>query len=84
MFPLHLSKEISQTGDSQVDSWRLQTARECKCQWISSEAPRSGSMRRWGESCKSNYSTLVFNQVIHYHPEFSSKFRKIACGTEQL
>lgn len=40
----------------------------------------------WGteESCKSNHGTCVSHQEIHYHPEFSSKFRKIVCGTEQL
>lgn len=40
----------------------------------------------WGteESCRSNHSTHVSHQEIHYHPEFSSKFRKIVCGTEQL
>lgn len=27
---------------------------------------------------------LFCNQEIHYHPEFSSKFRKMVCGTEQL
>lgn len=81
LFLLHLSKELSQAIEV---SWNLEIAWECRCRWVSFEVPRAGAVGRWGETCKSNRGTPVFNPVIHYHPEFSSKFRKTAWGTEQL
>lgn len=81
LFLLYLSKKISQARESQVE-----TTLEYRHRWTCSEVLGVGGEQvgPWEESCKSNHSTPIFPQEIHYHPEFSSKFRKIVCGTEQL